>query len=479
MALPQQVPSWTPTQYREEVAKKAAHIPAFQLLDDFLNQPLRPAGASPTKITIVHFHDDRQPDFQRDVDQEKLQNHIQESTSTRLFIVENVGPDTIARLGGHFAVEPQFFLDHLDNANWFRSGDIEKHLPPLKSVQLASRFIRFRFISPRELLLNVPGSLASDRIESDFLSTRVPRVAGGFNPTERLGAVFAPIALPRRYISVWFDSSKDKSGWNTGIVLLDPPFRPQKTLGRCQNRSYRAFVPNTDFDTSYQTSFTNCLEQDDTLMNGGIPAPFVILRDLYRIIASEWVVVNTCFERELNTIEWCLEKEQPQLERLDKFLNGLFIIRRRLTLYDIFVQEQLSSCSIHGRKYWDRSSSPGETASVGAVIETLEADFKFVNDLVQRNRERITKNISLLTALIFVEESRVGITNGKKLEALTVAATIFLPFSVVSSVMNINGQFGPGQPKQWVFWSISIPFSLILLTLYMLFGRSRSRRPHT
>jgi Mg2+ and Co2+ transporter CorA len=194
---------------------------------------------------------------------------------------------------------------------------------------------------------------------------------------------------------------------------------------------------------------------------------------MYRIIASEWVVVNTCFERELNTIEWNLENEDTGLQRSHEHLNSLYTIRRRVTLYEMLIKEQRDACRQHGRKYWNQPSSPSNLEAVENVVSTLETDFTFVSNLVEKNQERVTKNISVLIALISIAESRIGISNGKRIEALTLAAIFFLPFSLVSSVMNINGELGPGQPRQYIFWIVSVPFSLVMVLVYMLYSRSR------
>lgn len=193
---------------------------------------------------------------------------------------------------------------------------------------------------------------------------------------------------------------------------------------------------------------------------------------MYRIIASEWVIVNTCFQRELNTIEWNLENEDPGLERLHEHLHSLYVTQRRVTLYEMFIKEQRDACRQHGRRYWNRPSSPGNLEAIENVASTLETDSAFISNLVEKNQERVAKNINLLVALISVAESRVGISNGKRIEALTLAAIFFLPFSLVASVMNINGELGPGQPKQYVFWAVSVPFSLVLVLAYLLYSSS-------
>ncbi|EON62993.1 hypothetical protein W97_02219 [Coniosporium apollinis CBS 100218] len=60
-------------------------------------------------------------------------------------------PETIARLGGAFELDPQLFADYLDDAPWYRIASVSKHLPPLRSIKARQSFIRLRFIEPMEM----------------------------------------------------------------------------------------------------------------------------------------------------------------------------------------------------------------------------------------------------------------------------------------------------------------------------------------
>jgi len=50
---------------------------------------------------------------------------------------------------------------------------------------------------------------------------------------------------------------------------------------------------------------------------GGVPCPFVAVRDVYQITASKWVVVNTCFQRELCTTERYLKHDASRLKAFE------------------------------------------------------------------------------------------------------------------------------------------------------------------
>ena len=52
---------------------------------------------------------------------------------------------------------------------------------------------------------------------------------------------------------------------------------------------------------------------------------FLILGDVYRLVASCWMVVNEYINRELATIEDILEKEDPEFHDLKVYLKDLYI----------------------------------------------------------------------------------------------------------------------------------------------------------
>jgi Mg2+ and Co2+ transporter CorA len=214
--------------------------------------------------------------------------------------------------------------------------------------------------------------------------------------------------------------------------------------------------------------------QDEAIQKGMLPSPFIVVRDIYRIIASEWIVVNTCYQRELGSIEWNLGNGDFKLKHLQEYLHSMYHARRRVNLYSMLVKEAKDACKLHGRKAWSRDLDAKELEAVESVAGALETDFDYVASLLEKNQERIAKNISLLVALTSVAESRTAISNGSRIEALTVAAIVFLPFSLVSSVMNISGDLAPGEPRHYVFWAVSGPFSMLLMILYLLYSRSWS-----
>jgi hypothetical protein len=214
-----------PNQYRQALVELSSRIPAYEELQNFLESS-RTLDASPAKIHLVRFHEDTAPVF-ASILEDELSKHLGPSQSSNFFIIENVSGNIVELLGSHYGVGHDFWLDHVANSNWFRLGDIEKHLPALASVRLESRHIRHRFIGPRELLLRALEYPVVDRIVPEKGSARVPRIAGALNPLERTDRFraqspvlerFPSLALTRQHVSIWFDSPEGKSGWSTGTL---------------------------------------------------------------------------------------------------------------------------------------------------------------------------------------------------------------------------------------------------------------------
>jgi hypothetical protein len=147
-----------------------------------------------------------------------------------------------------------------------------------------------------------------------------------------------------------------------GIVLFDPPFEAKDSrFKKRDNSKYRSFMTrrqppyfsDDDIDgrSSYKESFEKCLQKNKHIQEPGLPRPFVLLEDLCRIIASEWLVFNTYIERELNTIEGWFEElgEECDGKQLHDLLHQLMRARRRVTKYDTLVSDQLQLCPAHWR----------------------------------------------------------------------------------------------------------------------------------
>jgi len=87
-------------------------------------------------------------------------------------------------------------------------------------------------------------------------------------------------------------------------------------------------------------------------------------------------------------------------------------------------------------------------------LRDAQQDSAQARDIVQRNGE------------ISIRESRQSVEQNGSVKILTIATTIALPFNAVAAIMVIDGHYGPGGRKFWVYSNISIPLSALIWMIY-------------
>jgi Mg2+ and Co2+ transporter CorA len=380
---------------------------------------------------------------------------------------------------------------------------------------------------------SISESLLADRIHEDPATASVPRVAGGFNPWCRDHPLDLdpedgpytkanPVAFVRNSVTLWFN--KDGDEWRkglleyttscqrsiltcTGIVLFDPPFVAKNPRYKNKNNSvYRSFLrrkappcfsaDDIDNRKSYKLSFEKCLQQNQHVKDAGVRRPFVLLEDVCRIIASEWLVFNTYIERELNNIDASLEirTEEKDHQKLQDLLQHLMRARRRVTKYESLVNDQLHLCPEHWKH--ESHSDPDSTSSMACPVAhpTTSAksplrDFDQVRDHLTHNKTRISQAIKIVMSLmnvhlnnLVVEQNRALLEHNdlttkqnqlsearnSSLAVLTGVTSFLLPFTTVAAFMAIPPEsgLGPGSKGQWIYW---VSAGMLALTLMLAF----------
>lgn len=187
--------------------------------------------------------------------------------------------------------------------------------------------------------------------------------------------------------------------------------------------------------------------------------PFAALHGLYQAIASEWLLVDECAGRELETIAFMLEQGNKKLYTLQTFLQDLLAMKRRWGRYTELAQDALRQCEQHGQPLW-QSTTKREIAAAGNATSPPSLsvqDFQHVLSRLARTRARIENNIDVLLALVSIGEAEQTLADGQGITRLTRVAAVFLPFSAVAAIMAIpNDYLGPGGAGFWIYWLVSI-----------------------
>ena len=210
-----------------------------------------------SNIFLLHFRDQSLLDI-KPVKEQNLDEELKKDEGSQLYVVQDLSPRTLAILGPRWNIDPQFFLDYLDlvpreastdnkrkvkPTPWYRLGDIDYHLPPLRSTHSDMEHVVIRYIGPIEYRHedeNVAPPYVPDRLNSDVRSAYVERVGGGHNPIYAESTTFWgrllrtimetsgaqkqapeevsklwPAAMIRHSIAIWFE--RESSGqWKRG-----------------------------------------------------------------------------------------------------------------------------------------------------------------------------------------------------------------------------------------------------------------------
>jgi len=430
----------------------------------------------------------------------RLPSLVDNSQSSQLIIIENICSDTLTLLGGYYDIDPQFFAQYTNVLSWYQMREkVPERLTSLPSTRNAEDFLLLRHVSTRELFEEDDASIrARSVIWPDMKNTRLGDSAGRLKPISGPEDTFPPIAFTRQCFSVWCKKKTNSNGWigtstksgrlghmliSTAIMLLDRPFQLRRKYGVLGPSEYRNpnLRPNGDdeFDgdairQSFKKAFCSSLKQrcskDETYISTCATNTFLALYEGYRIIASEWVVVDEYVKRELANIERHLENKEPTFQELEQHLKELYRIRRRCNKDHELVVEAASQCEKRGQALWPSSKTTlqgnaGDVTFAERHAHDLEEDFKFILANMSISISRIEKDISLLMALVAISEGRQSLRENRGISFLTLVATIFLPSETVATVLGIQTQYGPGARSFWMLWAVALPLTVLVVLI--------------
>ncbi|KFA46591.1 hypothetical protein S40293_11387 [Stachybotrys chartarum IBT 40293] len=271
----------------------------------------------------------------------------------------------------------------------------------------------------------------------------------------------------------------------TVIILLDPPFRAQSgDYGEIKDSVYNPIVrhltphagagssvhpvPLTRRGIDLMAHYLTC----DFLGQGvGIPSVSSVLRDLVLMISYEWTNVATYFERDLNTIEWRLERDSLPIEALAEMQQRLFSNRRRLRKYKQLLDGQIASLQDDCLPANFAISNPAHHSQGHEQLETspINAHLVEARQLMEQNHARLLESLELIASLISVRQGILSLSQNRNLGFLALVATWALPFNVFAAVLGMQTELGYGQSRWNLFLILACSTAALLSLAYLVY----------
>ncbi|XWW93151.1 hypothetical protein V2A60_001080 [Cordyceps javanica] len=404
--------------------------------------------------------------------------------TTQLFIIEQPDTATLRYLWDFYVTEKESFLQCLDDffhdQPSFNFTDIRPKVLQMPSVLAKQNHLTFNYVLAREF--DKPMRIDYCMIQEaakDFGTWRDDRDFGPMNPVQRreLGGettAFPPLALTRTSATAWFDSRQDRP-WRIGIILLDR--HPEFCGLPCQLQVPFAIVNGRYYGTIHTRSpadlLLECIRHNDSFASAAIPAPLAVLEDLYRLVNHEWAHLAAFFTRDLNAIEWALQRgggdDDNDVKQLRRAMRDMFFSRRRMSHYCALIKQSAESLAIQGRPVWCtmRNSTEAQRLTTRQTAAELQKDLGALEHTMSQIHLRLQSTMTHITAETTVMEADRTRVQNKILLVLAIIGTIFLPVSSLAAIFSMGGSWAAGERNFGWFWAICGPVEVVLLGLLL------------
>ncbi|KAL8807135.1 MAG: hypothetical protein Q9200_004790 [Gallowayella weberi] len=432
----------------------------------FLSKEDMQERATRVHVTMLEYCQDkiRRCDVQSSAELGTLlsQNHADHTGGmARLFVVEDLSRDVIEILGSQLDVDPMFFRGHISDYTWYNTRDPWIELPDMNIVAREQSFSHTRYAHAR--YFRTPKSLNRARLEAGNFNVlrRVDR-DGSWVPGADISG--SNVGLVRSRMSFWTQGRKQTSTHVVNnILLVDPSITEGFPLWGGYNEfapcpSMVDEIPQKRARNSAAEKAIYWLEQMTSEEIQSIaPDPRVLLQAPLCIVCSEWLTLLRYANTRLSQLEW--EIEDPYLrnlqEDLSSTLDKVHSWRRRFPIWKTIISEALSKVI--------RRAGPVETKENPLLI--LEKDFEIIQANLNDLHERAERIISVVTAMMSIQESKKALQQNRSLARLTYLAVTFVPLSFVSSFFAMSEDVTKLSKTFWIYFAVAIPVTLLALVV--------------
>jgi Mg2+ and Co2+ transporter CorA len=177
-----------------------------------------------------------------------------------------------------------------------------------------------------------------------------------------------------------------------------------------------------------------------------------------RVAIGEWMIYNQVMARYLSYYEYSLRSintivngEKGDLIDLQKWRHRAIQSRAKIESTKIFVH------------YW--LDQQNNRSNIWNLILT---DLDSLSKQIEQYGQSLERIIPIVTSMVQLYDARRSVTESINVRRLTYVALIFVPLSWVATLFSMADDYGPGKPRFWVYFAVSLPFCLLVFACSFL-----------
>lgn len=422
--------------------------------------------------------------------------------SLRLFIVEDLSQQVIEMLGSRFDIDPMFFRDHVDDYVWHNVRDPWAQPPSLLSNMKHRQWFHLRNMRVRYYESQEEFGQAWAATNKWNVHRRPEDDKNRWKFADKEDSV---VALIRTRTTVWIGKDPERENCTVGIILVDPTTSqgrplwydrtnwlptpgmhdPPKAIAKLSESWYKDIISMTQTYPWFEAPKTKQINLQ------------VLTKPALYTICAEWLVVCDYAKARLSQIE--RELEMPRLFRskgdaIDTSLKRLHTWRRQIPVFKEMVKDTLEHAlptaarlaPLPSATNFTTPISPVSTYSNRSVVtdvsvvlqddvsgsyEDITPDFLSLLTTIETLQARVDRLTDIVTSEINIEDSRRGLKENHNMARLTWLATIFIPFSFISSFYSMNEDIASMKNTYGWFFVTAVPFTLVVMAIGWRVGR--------
>ncbi|CAF9936272.1 MAG: hypothetical protein HETSPECPRED_010286 [Heterodermia speciosa] len=453
---------WPQLRYLADFMRVTASPPKWK----FLSHEDMQERASRAKAVLLVFHPDRVQKLNINSIQQ-LQDALDQMPGVNdahdfpphLFVVEDLSRDVIECLGMHLDVDPMLFRGHISDYVWYNIRDPWIELPDLEVIYRQRSCFSIRYAQTR--YFRDGESLRNARDETSRFNI-LRRVDGNGNWETGLDLPSSNIGTIRSKMSFWVQPRNSKIPKSVvAILLVDPSVTeghpiwggynnlvpcPSVHQDRCDRRSRGSMLDETIYWLEKMSADEIRLIPQD---------PRILCRKPLGIVCSEWTMLLRYANTRFSQLEW--EVEDPDLrhkgEGLALTLENLHTWRRRFPIYKNIISEGMERVIRRESFLYSTRDS----------LRVLEKDFEILLSNLDDLHHRAERMMSVVTAVLSIEESQKALQQNRSLGRLTYLAALFVPLSFISSFFSMNEDITRLGKTFWIYLAVALPVTVTAL----------------